>query len=113
VAGAYCVYDDATGKVQYCYPEAYTIVGGSASPECLQYDTYSSSIPASPTPAPTMGPTPIQYASDHLKALFLIARFFTCFALAVIGWDYYKRRQVATGAVVGGPQEAYRPFDDL
>jgi formate hydrogenlyase subunit 3/multisubunit Na+/H+ antiporter MnhD subunit len=65
------------------------------------------------TPSPTPAPTTLQYNHDHLKALFLCALFFTCFALVVAGWDYYKRRQAGPigAAGMGAPgQDTYRAF---
>jgi hypothetical protein len=50
VAGVYCVYDDATGLIDYCYAENYNKMGAATEAECQDY-WYDA-----PTMAPTAGP---------------------------------------------------------
>ena len=61
-SGAYCVYDNAKGKIQYCYPEAYNIVGAANDAECLSLDN-------APTLTPTASPTPSQMMPTHKDGL--------------------------------------------
>jgi hypothetical protein len=48
VTGSYCVYDDSSGTISYCYPEAYTILGPSTGATCATF-----------VDGPTMAPTPM------------------------------------------------------
>jgi hypothetical protein len=47
VQGSYCVYNDATGKIKFCYPEGYAIVGTSNSTTCGQFMTQGWTIATS------------------------------------------------------------------
>jgi hypothetical protein len=52
ISGCYCVYNDATGKIKYCYPEQYdTSPSDSATEAECATNWYNA-----PTMAPTSGP---------------------------------------------------------
>lgn len=51
VTGCYCVYNETLGIVEYCYPEAYTVVGPSTTTTCATF------LVQAPTSAPTKLPS--------------------------------------------------------
>ena len=67
VAGVYCVYNDASGLIDYCYAENYDKNGTASEAECQEYwynaptmapvTTPTTMVPVTtPTMAPTAGP---------------------------------------------------------
>jgi hypothetical protein len=50
ISGSYCVYNDTLGIIEYCYPEAYNIIGPSTTATCA---TFVNGPTAAPTSAPT------------------------------------------------------------